>query len=186
MSVHTTRPCPTRPQRPAGRAAGRSLAPGRGGALRALPTVFIDGEAVTTGLQVRERLAGRCDLRLVSLPEALRKDASARRDALNAADAVLLCLPDEAAVEAVALVESALTVVIDASTAFRTAPGWTYGFAELAPGQRAAIAASKRISNPGCYPTGFLALTRPLLDAGLLPPAARLSGAPLLPRLCAR
>jgi N-acetyl-gamma-glutamyl-phosphate reductase len=131
--------------------------------------VFIDGEAGTTGLQIRERLAGRADLDLLSLPDAQRKDVEARRERLNSADAVILCLPDDAAREAVALIESPAVRVIDASTAHRTAPGWVYGFPELKPGQRAAIQASTRISNPGCYPTGFLALVAPLVRAGLLP-----------------
>lgn len=131
--------------------------------------VFIDGEAGTTGLQIRERLEGRRDLELVSIDPAKRKDADERKRLLNGGDAVILCLPDEAAREAVGLIENDAVKVIDASTAYRTAPGWTYGFAEMAKGQRAAIAASKRISNPGCYPTGFIALTRPLVEAGLLP-----------------
>ncbi|MBB5685045.1 N-acetyl-gamma-glutamyl-phosphate reductase [Sphingobium boeckii] len=131
--------------------------------------VFIDGGAGTTGLEIVERLSGRSDLSLITLADNKRKDAAARREALNDADAVILCLPDDAAREAVSLIANDRTRVIDASTAHRTAPGWTYGFAELAPGQRAAIAQSRRISNPGCYPTGFLALVRPLVAAGLIP-----------------
>ena len=129
--------------------------------------VFIDGSAGTTGLRIRERLAGRREIELIALPEALRKDASARRDALNGADIAFLCLPDAAAVEAVSLVENPGTAVIDTSTAHRTAPGWVYGFAELA-GQRERIRASKRIANPGCHASGFIALIAPLVQAGLL------------------
>ncbi|HUO22057.1 MAG TPA: N-acetyl-gamma-glutamyl-phosphate reductase [Caulobacteraceae bacterium] len=134
-----------------------------------MTTVFIDGAAGTTGLEIRERLAGHAGLTLVALEGDKRKDPKARREALNDADVVILCLPDDAAREAVALIDNPKVKVIDASTAHRTAAGWTYGFAELDPGQRAAIAASKRVSNPGCYPTGFLALMRPLTRAGLIP-----------------
>jgi len=131
--------------------------------------VFIDGEAGTTGLQIRERLESRRDIELVSIDPDKRKDADARKKLLNGADAVILCLPDEAAREAVALIENSKVKVIDASTAYRVAPDWTYGFAEMAKEQRAAIAKSKRISNPGCYPTGFIALVRPLVEAGMIP-----------------
>ena len=133
-------------------------------------TVFIDGEAGTTGLQIRERLTGRRDIALVSIDPARRKDPAARAELLNRADAVILCLPDEAAREAVALIENPAVKVIDASTAHRTAPGWTYGFPEMTRGQRGAIAAATRVSNPGCYPTGMIALVRPLVEAGLLAP----------------
>jgi N-acetyl-gamma-glutamyl-phosphate reductase len=132
-------------------------------------TVFIDGEAGTTGLQIRERLAGRIDLEVVSIDPARRKDADARAELLNGVDVVVLCLPDDAAVEAVGMITSNKVRVVDASTAHRVAAGWAYGFAEMAPGQRAAIAASRRVSNPGCYPTGFIGLVRPLVSAGLLP-----------------
>ncbi|HVN01546.1 MAG TPA: N-acetyl-gamma-glutamyl-phosphate reductase [Caulobacteraceae bacterium] len=135
------------------------------------PKVFIDGEAGTTGLEIRERLAGRRDLEVVSIDPARRKDVEARRELLNGADAVILCLPDDAAREAVELVESNSVKVIDASTAHRVADGWTYGFPEMADGQREAVAAAHRISNPGCWPTGFIALVRPLVEAGLLPAA---------------
>jgi len=133
------------------------------------PTIFIDGEAGTTGLQIRERLVGRTDLRLLSIDPERRKDAAARADLLNAADLVILCLPDEAAKEAVAMIENDTTRVVDASTAYRVDPDWTYGFAEMSKGQRAAIAGAKRVSNPGCYPTGFIGLVRPLVDAGNIP-----------------
>ena len=129
--------------------------------------VFIDGSAGTTGLRIRERLAARTDVELITLAEEVRKDVSARRDALNAADVAFLCLPDAAAVEAVGLVENPQTVVIDTSTAHRTADGWEYGFPELA-GRRERIAASKRIANPGCHASGFIALVEPLVRAGLL------------------
>ena len=132
-------------------------------------TVFIDGEAGTTGLQIRQRLEGRRDLEVVSIDPARRKDADARAELLNGVEAVILCLPDDAAKEAVGMISSNAVKVIDASTAFRTAPGWTYGFAEMDKTQRAAIAGSTRVSNPGCYPTGFIGLTRPLTAAGVLP-----------------
>ncbi len=135
--------------------------------------IFIDGSAGTTGLRIRERLSARPDLHLISLPEELRKDPSARRDALNAADIAFLCLPDAAAVEAVSLA-SADTVIIDTSTAHRTAPGWVYGFPELT-GYRDRIRSAKRIANPGCHASGFIALVFPLMAAGLVKKEARLS-----------
>jgi N-acetyl-gamma-glutamyl-phosphate reductase len=131
--------------------------------------VFIDGAVGTTGLEIGERLAGRSEIALIQLDDTKRKDAAARAEALNDADIVILCLPDDAAREAVALIDNDRTRVIDASSAHRVAEGWTYGFAELEPGQQAAIAEAKRVSNPGCYPTGFLALVRPLVRAGLVP-----------------
>ncbi|MFN3815961.1 N-acetyl-gamma-glutamyl-phosphate reductase [Brevundimonas sp.] len=131
-------------------------------------TIFIDGEAGTTGLEIRERLEARADLELLLLGER-RRDVAARREALNGADAVILCLPDDAAKEAVAMIDNPAVKVIDASTAHRTALGWTYGFPEMDAEQRAAVAGSTRVSNPGCYPTGFIALMRPLVRAGLVP-----------------
>jgi N-acetyl-gamma-glutamyl-phosphate reductase len=133
------------------------------------PRVFIDGEAGTTGLRIRERLAGRADLELMSIAEDRRKDPAARAELLNAADAVILCLPDDAAREAVSLITNPDVKVIDASTAHRTAEGWTFGFPELDKDQRKAVQAAKRVSNPGCYSTGAIALIRPLVQAGLMP-----------------
>ena len=137
-------------------------------------TVFIDGEAGTTGLEVRNRLAKRTDVTLITLDDTDRKDVKARAEAFNAADAAILCLPDAAAIEAVSLVDNDRTVLIDASTAHRINPEWAYGFPELNSKQRSKIAASKRIANPGCYATGFIALTHPLTSAGLLRPDAAL------------
>ena len=135
--------------------------------------VFIDGSAGTTGLRIRERLADRRDIELITLSEELRKDLSARSDALNSADVAFLCLPDAAAKEAVSLIESGVAV-IDTSTAHRTAEGWTYGFPELT-GQREKIAASRRVANPGCHASGFIVLVEPLVRAGLLDPSAALT-----------
>ena len=135
--------------------------------------VFIDGSAGTTGLQIRERLAARSDLTVVTLPESQRKDPAARADAMNASDVVFLCLPDAAAVEAAGFVENPATCVIDTSTAHRVDPGWVYGFAEL--GKAAQIASSKRIANPGCHATGFISAVYPLIASGLLSPQALLS-----------
>jgi len=139
------------------------------------PKVFIDGEAGTTGLQIRERLLPRNDLQLVSIDPDKRKDPAARAAMLNGADAVVLCLPDEAAIEAVALITNPAVKVIDASTAHRTTPGWTYGFPEMDETQRGRVAASSRVSNPGCYATGAIALTRPLVTADIMPPDLPLS-----------
>ena len=130
--------------------------------------IFIDGAAGTTGLEIRERLANRRELSVVSLDGERRKDASAREDALNSADVAILCLPDEAAREAVALIKNNSVKVIDPSTAHRTAAGWVYGFPEMRS-QREKIRGSARVSNPGCYATGFIALVQPLVKAGLVP-----------------
>lgn len=131
--------------------------------------IFIDGAAGTTGLEIRERLAGRAELSLIALSDAERKDQGARKKALNQADLVILCLPDEAARESVALIDNPGTRVIDASTAHRVAEGWDFGFPELEPDGYSRIAASKRVSNPGCWATGFLAIARPLVRARLIP-----------------
>ncbi len=131
--------------------------------------IFIDGAAGTTGLEIRERLAARADVQVVTLDNASRKDSAARAEALNAADIVILCLPDDASREAVSMISNPAVKVIDASTAFRVAADWVYGFAEMDPAQHARIAAAKRVSNPGCWPTGVIALLRPLIAAGLIP-----------------
>ncbi|MCB2084419.1 MAG: N-acetyl-gamma-glutamyl-phosphate reductase [Sphingomonadaceae bacterium] len=130
-------------------------------------SIFIDGAEGTTGLEIRERLAGRSEFALTTLEGDARKNLDARRAALNAADIAILCLPDDAAREAVALIENDTTRVIDASSAHRVADGWTYGFPELVG--REAVANARFVSNPGCYPTGFLALVAPLVRAGLIP-----------------
>lgn len=131
--------------------------------------VFIDGEVGTTGLQIRERLAMRGDLELLSIPEESRKDPAARADFLNKADIAILCLPDAAAKESVTLIENDTTRVIDASSAHRVAEGWAYGFAEMDRNQSDVIAASLRVANPGCWPQGLIASVRPLVAAELLP-----------------
>lgn len=130
-------------------------------------SVFIDGAAGTTGLEIVERLAPRTEFSLIVLDDEQRKSAAARRDAYHSADFAVLCLPDDAAREAVALAEGSTVRIIDASTAHRVAPGWAYGLPEITG--RDTIAAAMRVSNPGCYPTGFLALVTPLVRAGLLP-----------------
>jgi N-acetyl-gamma-glutamyl-phosphate reductase len=131
--------------------------------------IFIDGEAGTTGLQLRDRLEKRRDIELISIAFDKRKDLSERKRLLNAADVAILCLPDEAALESVALIENDTTRIIDASTSHRTNPAWAYGFPELDPGQSAKIAASNRVANPGCWPQGAIAVLRPLVEAGLVP-----------------
>jgi N-acetyl-gamma-glutamyl-phosphate reductase len=131
--------------------------------------VFVDGQEGTTGLRIHEYLAQRRDIEVLRIAAERRKDADERARLLNAADVAFLCLPDAAAKEAAALVHNPDTCLIDASTAHRVAPGWVYGLPELAPGQRDALRAGKRIANPGCHATAFILLLRPLVDAGLVP-----------------
>jgi len=135
--------------------------------------VFIDGSAGTTGLRIVDRLSGREDISLIKLPEGLRKDVCARKEAINSADVVFLCLPDAAAIEAVSLVDNKSVKIIDTSTAHRTANDWTYGFPEL-KGQRERIVNSNRIANPGCHASGFVALVAPLVQAGIIKDDANL------------
>ncbi len=137
--------------------------------------IFIDGKAGTTGRRIEERISGRNDVEIISLPEELRKDSAARKKILNEADIVFLCLPDNAATEAVFMIENENTVIIDASTAHRTNPEWSYGFPELSPEFLEKIQGSKRIAVPGCHASGFIALVYPLVKAGILPKDALLS-----------
>ena len=132
-------------------------------------SIFIDGAAGTTGLEIADRLAGRSEFTLMTLDDDKRKDPAAKREALNDADFIILCLPDDAAKEAVAMTTSNHTRIIDASTAHRVDQNWAYGFPEYREGQHERIAEARLVSNPGCYPTGFLALVAPLVAAGLLP-----------------
>lgn len=136
--------------------------------------VFVDGREGTTGLRISERLGGRGDIELIVLPEEKRKDPAARKEAIFASDVTFLCLPDDAARGSVALAEGSDTVIIDASTAHRTLPGWEYGFPELGGGRAERIAASKRIAVPGCHASGFIALVQPLVERGLLAKDAHL------------
>ena len=135
--------------------------------------IFIDGSSGTTGLRLRERLAGHGDIELITLPDSLRKDTGARKSALNEADIVFLCLPDDAAREAVSMIDNPDTAVIDTSTAHRTNDLWTYGFPEITGAEK--IRASKRIANPGCHASGFIALVAPLIREGLLKADVKLS-----------
>ena len=137
--------------------------------------VFIDGSAGTTGLRIYERLENRKDTRLLKLSEENRKDKAARKEAINSADIAFLCLPDDAARESVSLCENENTVIIDTSTAHRTAKGWVYGFPELSPGRKAEIAASKRIAVPGCHASGFISLIYLLIENGIIEKSALLS-----------
>lgn len=133
------------------------------------PLIFIDGEAGTTGLQIHSQLANRNDIQLLQLPKSERKNALKRSEALNSCDIAILCLPDAAAIDAISFIKNSNVRVLDASSAHRTSLGWTYGFPELAKEQVEKISKASRISNPGCYPTGAIALLRPLTSAGILP-----------------
>lgn len=133
------------------------------------PVIFIDGQQGTTGLQIHERLAARADLRLLALPADLRKDPRRRAEAINDCDVAILCLPDDAAREAVSFVRNPAVRILDASSAHRVAPDWVYGYPEMTAGQGERIAGAARVSNPGCYPTAAVGLLRPLRESGLLP-----------------
>ena len=143
--------------------------------MKRLKRIFIDGSAGTTGLRIHQRLAARRDLTLVTLPEAVRKDPNARREAMEQCDAAFLCLPDAAAIEAADMLAGSAVTLLDTSTAHRTSPDWAYGFPELGAAYEAAVKESKRIAVPGCHASGFIALVAPLVAAGLLSPAAYLT-----------
>lgn len=134
-----------------------------------MKNIFIDGQSGTTGLQIQERLSGRSDINLLKIADQDRKDTKIKQDLLNSADLVILCLPDEAAIESVSLVTNPDVKILDASTAHRVNPDWVYGLPELNPEQRKKIQDSRLIANPGCYPTGFILAINPLVEAGLLP-----------------
>ena len=154
-------------------AAGKAGNSAKSHALKGkVPAIFIDGEAGTTGLEIRRRLAGVANIDILGIPGELRKDDRARLQRMKAADIIVLCLPDDAARQAVALADTLgaeAPRIVDASTAHRVAPGWVFGFPELEPGQAAKIAAARKVTNPGCYSTGAIALIKPLIAAGLLP-----------------
>ena len=137
--------------------------------------VFIDGSSGTAGLRIHSRLAERADIELFTLSGEARRDPAARREALNSCDIAVLCLPDQASREAVAMIESPHVRVVDTSTAHRVAPGWAYGFPELSAGRREAIISGKRVASPGCHAGGFIVLVQPLIEAGILPAGALLS-----------
>ena len=147
----------------------------KGKKMKRLKRIFIDGSAGTTGLRIHQRLAARRDLTLVTLPEAVRKDPNARREAMEQCDAAFLCLPDAAAIEAADMLAGSAVTLLDTSTAHRTSPDWAYGFPELGAAYEAAVKESKRIAVPGCHASGFIALVAPLVAAGLLSPAAYLT-----------
>ena len=140
-----------------------------------MKTVFIDGSAGTTGLRIFERLSARSDLRLMTLPEEVRKDPAARKQALNSCDVAFLCLPDAASMEAVSMIENDHVTVLDTSTAHRTNPDWAYGFPELGEEYKAKVLSGKRIAVPGCHASGFIALVAPLVKSGILSPESRLT-----------